>query len=305
MEAIVVIVGFLGAGKTTLLRKLVDNAAERQWSPFVVLNDYENANLDIAQLSDKIDAKWLKALSGSCICCSGISELRDSVNRIPERKNGITFIEANGTTDACSLMGFLGVGISERFLPPIQISVVDVKNWQQRGEHNELEANQIQVSSILVLTHENDVDSARIEAVKTQLKQLNPSAKIISANELDITQLPEVAPSENNATKLDHHKAHWASSSVDLPELPDYMCIKDICESIPSSILRIKGCTKVVNETNYIYFERCPDGEVYVRPYRGEPDTGAKLLTIGPGSDVEMLKQVISKSLLSAESRNN
>ncbi|WP_100914655.1 GTP-binding protein [Pseudoalteromonas spongiae] len=303
MEAIIVIVGFLGAGKTTLLKKLVDNALAQSWQPFIVLNDYETAELDIAQLSDKLDKQWLKALSGSCICCSGISELRDSVNRIPKRTNGITFIEANGTTDACSLMGFLGVGINERFLPPIQISVVDVNNWQKRDEYNELEANQIQVSSILVLTHEDKVDANRINHVKAELKNINSSAHIISFADVDIAQLPEVTPSNNTTTKLEHHKAHWASSSADLPHLPDYLCVKDICDALPSTILRIKGCTTVADEPHYVYFERCPDEEVYVRPYRGKPDTGTKLLTIGPGSDKTLLEQVIKNALIAAKKR--
>lgn len=303
MEAIVVIVGFLGAGKTTLLKKLVETAFERDWSPFVILNDYESASLDAAQLSHKINPNFLKALNGSCICCSGISELRESVNRIQARDNGITFIEANGTTDACSLMGFLGVGINLRFLSPIQLSVVDVKNWQQRGEHNELEANQIQVSSIIVLTHEDKVDEQRITDVKQHLKTLNPSATILTSDMLNIEMLPEVSPSHNQADKLKHHKAHWASSSTDLPPLPDYMCVKDICEALPSSILRIKGCTKIANEPHYTYFERCPDGEVYVRPYKGEPTTGAKLLTIGPGSDKALLEQVITQSLKQSKLR--
>ncbi|TMP72689.1 cobalamin biosynthesis protein CobW, partial [Pseudoalteromonas ruthenica] len=108
----------------------------------------------------------------------------------------------NGTTDACSLMGFLGVGINERFLPPIQISVVDVKNWQLRAEHNELEANQVQVSSLIVLTHENSVDKSRRNDVKAQLSSLNPSAKIISSDALDLEQLPEVTPAQNQAEHL-------------------------------------------------------------------------------------------------------
>lgn len=303
MEAIVVIVGFLGAGKTTLLKKLVETAIERDWSPFVILNDYESASLDAAQLSHKINPNFLKALNGSCICCSGISELRESVNRIQARDNGITFIEANGTTDACSLMGFLGVGINQRFLSPIQLSVVDVKNWQQRGEHNELEANQIQVSSIIVLTHEDKVDEQRMIDVKQHLKTLNPSATILTSDMLNIEMLPEVSPSHNQADKLEHHKAHWASSSTDLPPLPDYICVKDICEALPSSILRIKGCTKIANEPHYTYFERCPDGEVYVRPYKGEPTTGAKLLTIGPGSDKALLERVINQALKQSSKR--
>ncbi|MBU2972145.1 cobalamin biosynthesis protein CobW [Pseudoalteromonas sp. C2R02] len=303
MEAIVVIVGFLGAGKTTLLKKLVESAFERDWSPFVILNDYESASLDAAQLSHKINPNFLKALNGSCICCSGITELRESVNRIQTRDNGITFIEANGTTDACSLMGFLGVGINQRFLSPIQLSVVDVKNWQQRGEHNELEANQIQVSSIIVLTHEDKVAEQRITDVKQHLKTLNPNATILTSDMLNIEMLPEASPSHNQADKLEHHKAHWASSSTDLPPLPDYICVKDICEALPSSILRIKGCTKIANEPHYTYFERCPDGEVYVRPYKGEPTTGAKLLTIGPGSDKALLERVINQALKQSSKR--
>ena len=75
METIITIVGFLGAGKTTLLRQLVNNYITNNWNPYIVLNDYENAKLDALQLTNKIDPKWIKPLTGSCICCSGINEL--------------------------------------------------------------------------------------------------------------------------------------------------------------------------------------------------------------------------------------
>ena len=299
------VVGFLGAGKTTLLKRLVSEYKQAHWSPFVILNDYENAHLDAQQFLASLDDKSLKALNGSCICCSGIGELRDSVNRISQRKNGITLIEANGTTDACSLMGFLGVGIEDRFLPPVQISVVDAKNWQHRGEHNELEANQIQVSSLIALTHTENVSAERIEQVKRDVQKINPSARIVLCEDINTDTLPELAPSSNPANKLDHQKAHWSSCSVDLPALPDPICIKDICDAIPDSVLRVKGCTVLGNEQGFTYFERCPDGEVYVRPYRGKPTTGAKLLTIGPGSDVKLLESAIAKSIEFAASRHS
>ena len=147
-ERLIVIVGYLGAGKTTLLKKIVTEAIKNQLSPFVILNDYENAQIDSQQFYNQLEAEQIKPLSGSCICCSGVVELRNFVNSIPHRENGITLIEANGTTDACSLMEFLGVGIKSQFSPPIQISVVDAMNWQKRGAQNELEANQIQVSQL-------------------------------------------------------------------------------------------------------------------------------------------------------------
>ena len=228
MEALITIVGFLGVGKTTLLKHLLNRCIEEGREPFVILNDYENANLDARQLTRRLDTKNIMALSGSCICCSGIEELRNYVNNIPKRDNGITLIEANGTSDACILNGFLGVGLKSHFLPPVQVSVVDVKNWQKRKSYNELEANQVQVSSLIVLTHTDKVKPEREAAVIENLKKLNPSADIMRMENIDVNLLPKLMPSKNKAQKLDHHKAHWASCSADLPRLPatnsiDYM----------------------------------------------------------------------------------
>lgn len=297
MEAIITVVGFLGAGKTTLLKHLTTSYVDNGWNPFVILNDYENADLDAQQFIEQLDAKYVRSLHGSCICCSGIQDLRDFVNSIPKRENGVTLIEANGTSDACSLMGFLGVGIDERFLPPIQISVVDVKNWQRRGPYKELEANQVQVSSLVVLSHLDKATSARREQVIGDIKRFNPSAEIIDMDKIDVQLLPKLAPSTNKAEKLDHQKAHWSSSSVDLVQLPDHDAIHSICNQLPNSILRVKGCTQIADDEFYTYFERTPDGEVSIRPYNGVPITGPKLVTIGPGSEPALLEKAIKTSI--------
>lgn len=303
MEAIITVVGFLGAGKTTLLKHLTTRFIDTGWSPYVILNDYENAFMDAQQFQQWLEKKYVKPLSGSCICCSGVNQLREFINRVPERANGVTLIEANGTSDSCSLMGFLGVGVKERFLPPVQVSVVDVKNWQQRGEHNELEANQIQVSSLIVLTHLDDTSEDRQSSVLADIKRLNPSADIINMQDIDVALLPILSPSTNEAQQLDHLKAHWSSCSADLPNLPDIECITDILKLLPDSLLRIKGCTQIGAEEQYTFFERTPDGEVTIRPFFGEPVTGPKLLTVGLGSEVALLEKAIETSLIAAASR--
>lgn len=297
MEPIIAIVGFLGAGKTTLLKHLAKSFLDVGWNPYIILNDYENAFLDAQQLADKIDPKLIQALNGSCICCSGIAELRDYVNRIPMRMNGVTLIEANGTSDACSLMGFLGVGLENRYMPPVQISVVDVKNWQRRGEHNELEANQVQVSSVIVLTHLESATEKRRAEVNASLKSINPQAKIIQLEELNIFLLPKLVPSKNNPEKFDHLKAHWASCSVVLSNLPNENCIHEICSKLPKSILRIKGVTKIGDNVYYTFFEQIPDGTINIRKFNNEPTTGPMLLSVGPGSEPEALKNAIESSI--------
>ena len=293
MEAIITVVGFLGSGKTTLLRHLINNYASKGYTPFVVLNDYENANLDAQQFLDQLDSNQVRALSGSCICCSGINELREFINRIPQRTKGITLIEANGTSDACSLMSFLGVGLNERFLPPIQISVVDVKNWQTRDDNNDLEVNQIQVSSLIVLTHIENISEQRKNFVIKELNKFNPTAEILNMNEIDVTLLPKLLPSKNKFQKFDHLKAHWSSCSIDLPNLPHTSYIYDICNALPMTIMRIKGCTQIGDKKEFVYFERTPNGKVSIRPFNGVPITGSKLLTIGPGSEPTLLEKVI------------
>ncbi len=296
-EAIITIVGFLGAGKTTLLKHLADSYSTEGWSPFILLNDYENANLDTQQFTEQLQTKSIRALTGSCICCSGIHVLREFVNNIPRREKGITLIEANGTTDACSLAEFLGTGLEDRFLPPVQLSVVDAKNWQLRGENNELEANQIQLSSLILLTHLNETTSQRKESVKKDIRIINPTAEIIDLKELDIHRLPSLSASKNKIKKLDHVKAHWSSCSVDLPDLPNRESIQELCDYFPKSILRVKGCVKIIGEERYTYFERTPDGSVTIRPFNGIPPMGAKLLSVGLGSEPSFLNSLIEKVL--------
>lgn len=297
MESIVTIVGFLGAGKTTLLKQLVSSALRDQWQPYVILNDYVDADLDAQRISDVLGPKLVKGLKGSCICCDGITELRESVNDIVERELGITFIEANGTSDASRLMEFLGVGLHERFLPPIQISVVDIRNWQRRGAHNELEVEQIKVSSLIVFTHRDGVSKERSAWVEAIVREVNPHAEITTEVALDTLFLSKLEPIAAKATTLEHGQTHWSSCSIDLHALPSIDSIQRLCGLIPDDILRIKGCTRIGALDGYTYFERCPDGEIYVRPYNGSPITGPKLLTVGPGSDPNMLRSALAQSL--------
>lgn len=296
MEAIVVFVGFLGAGKTTLLKKVVKEYLEASWSPFIILNDYENAQLDAQDFLQFLSQEQISALSGSCICCSGVNELRLQVNQIPKREKGITLIEANGTTDAASLMGFLGVGMAEHFLPPIQVAVVDARHWQRRGWNNELEANQIQVSSMIVINYENEVSSERLAEVEQDLQRINPHATLTHWEKLDISSFPALHPIQNELKAMDHRKAHWASCSVDLPDPIATERLKEIVGRIPETILRVKACTKLDENEHYSYLERVPSGEAFIRPYHGIPVTGPKLLTIGPGSNPDELRKAIAET---------
>ncbi|NRA64168.1 MAG: cobalamin biosynthesis protein CobW [Pseudobacteriovorax sp.] len=297
MEAIIVIVGFLGVGKTTLLQRLAQSYEEANWSPQIIINDYQNAVLDAQRFRSILDSSRIQALSGSCICCSGLTELRAQMNSIPPRDKGITFIEANGTSDAVALAEFLGVGIKDQFSPPVQLSIVDVRYWQRRGQHNELEANQVQVSSLILLNHTETVDQARIDQVKKDLNYLNPSAKIEYMSDFAEFEVPNLAKSDNTPGKMEHLTSHWSSCSVDLPDQVSSAGLSKVLDDLPSGILRVKGCTRLDEDEGYSYFEKIPSGEAIVRPYTGKLVSGPKLLVVGPGSDPAVLQGLVGRHL--------
>lgn len=295
-EPIIAIVGFLGAGKTTLLKQLVESLSENH-KPYVILNDYQNATIDAQQFLNILDKRSIKALTGSCICCSGVAELRNLVNNISPRKNGVTLIEANGTTDACSLMGFLGIGVSDHFLPPVQISVVDARHWQARGEHNDLEANQIQVSSLVVLNYVSDVSAQRKAEVIQAIAALNAHAEIIEWDDLQVEDIFKLTQVNNAPEAFDHHKSHWASCSVDLPNTMTSEQLSKLLELLPKALLRIKGFTHLNDDTELSFFERTPTGETFIRPYRGDQSMKPKILTVGVGSDPVWLARMVDQAI--------
>ena len=95
---------------------------------------------------------------------------------------------------------------------------------------------------------------------------------------------------------MDHLKAHWASCSVDLPDPMLSRSLNHVITSLPESILRVKGCTKLDKDNYYSYFERLPSGMVNVREYKGKLITGPKLLVIGPGSEPKLLEKLVEES---------
>ncbi|MDP4792509.1 MAG: CobW-like GTP-binding protein, partial [Verrucomicrobiales bacterium] len=63
--------GFLGAGKTTLLRALLNEYRESGRSADVILNDFENAELDASTLPPgAAPIAPIAPIAPSCACCA-------------------------------------------------------------------------------------------------------------------------------------------------------------------------------------------------------------------------------------------
>ena len=208
---LVIIVGFLGAGKTTFIRELLPLLESRGLEPFVIINDYANAKVDASSLVK--DGRMVTPINGNCICCDSIIELMNVLLEIPLTEKRLVLIEANGTTDPTALIEHLLVNedFRRRFHPLLQVGIVDLKRWQKRHWHNELERLQIETASHLLFTREEEVSKTRVAQVRSDIEWFHPKAEWIKrqafALELEKMVLSKMeAPECETEVGEDSHK---------------------------------------------------------------------------------------------------
>ncbi|GAB4166633.1 MAG: GTP-binding protein [Terrimicrobiaceae bacterium] len=264
-EPTAVVTGFLGAGKTTFLRRLLPLLAVRGVRPSVVINDYQNARVDADTLREI--ASEVQAIEGSCVCCESVTDLVRMLLDLPAGGNRVVLIEANGTTDPCALIDHITVNPSlrDRFRPLLQLTVVNARRWQRRFWHNELERLQVRTASHVVLTHQEELPSARQEEVKKSVADMAPRAQAVDPENfasllasLAAKAMEEVPSGHNHACEgachehQDHshihdHEEHvrlthgFVSTQIPLPDTVDRTRLLAWLESLPDEVLRVKG----------------------------------------------------------------
>lgn len=311
LEPLYVLVGFLGSGKTTALRKLTKLSLEAEHKPWIVLNDYQDATLDLGWFKEHLSDDHLSYLNGSCICCDGLGQLRQALTHRPRRTRPLTLIEANGTSDAIELMAHLAIGVGEGLAYPVQISTVHCERWQLDANHATIERDQVKGANHILITHVDVASKQRQKQVQAELEALCPHAQI----HLDVHQLWQAlqlqaskkgakadspACAENaehpdhsahvHSAETEHRHYHFASTQIPLPEQVSAFTLADFLERLPASLLRVKGLLRIEEEQgNLMYFEKFANGETNLRPFKVPAAYGPRLIAIGPGADEEVL----------------
>lgn len=182
-KPMVLLTGFLGAGKTSFLRGVLD--AMKQWhiATDVILNDYENADLDAETLRDR--AATVEALAASCACCDGLEPLVDLALAASRSRHDALLIELNGTADPLPLLESFTLLESRIGLRPRwQVCVVDARHFGRRGPLDALESRQLQSASHFTVRHDRGLTSVERDALLSRIRAVNPHASETQAADL-------------------------------------------------------------------------------------------------------------------------
>lgn len=203
--------GFLGAGKTTLLTHVLNNREGIRVA--VLVNDMASVNIDAQLLKDGVQFHETKdkmvELHNGCICCTLREDLIESVQALAlERRFDYLLIESTGisepmpvastfaATDAHGAPMLGGVAHLDTL-----VTVIDCLNFMKdynskekaldRGELGaeesdertivDLLVDQVEIANVLILNKTDLVSAKDLDCLKTILKKLNPSARLIES----------------------------------------------------------------------------------------------------------------------------
>ncbi len=302
---LVLIAGFLGAGKTTFLRSLMSALQARKTGFSVVVNDFENAEVDATRL--RSSEATVRAINGSCVCCSSLHEFMAVLGDIEVPRGGVLLVEVNGASDVMSLIAAITARHEcRRFTSPLQVTVADAQRWQKRGPHDELEREQVQTATHSLITHVEEVNGGRLAKVRTEVKQLSPRAVECSAESLaDYLRLigatarlggqdePQKTPLLQPAMHHHHHDGERAFTSmrVDLPFVVKRTDLEQTLLGLPEEVVRVKGLCRLAEIPSVpLSFQHVrPQAETWFLPLLGTQGIVPTGVIIGVGLPAEQI----------------
>ncbi len=265
---LLLVAGFLGAGKTTLIRGLLADLSRAGMSADVILNDIANAELDAASI-DPGQAASISPLAASCACCESLDELVALCGTAARGVGDLLLIELNGTADPLGILESF-VLLEERlpFLPMLQVCVVDVRHWGERGELTPLERRQMEAAGLHVLSHTDQADRADVRRVEAAIGDAFPDSRRVTAEQLAgalVTKSPPalpvhdplrvgasstgLRPPANGRVRDDVHLLSHRVKGCQIPLPPKVhrAAIERLLDRLPDGVLRAKALVKLVD----------------------------------------------------------
>lgn len=205
---ITLLTGYLGAGKTTLMNHILTN--QQGYKVAVIVNDIGEINIDAKLIQDggfieEEDKGNVVPLSNGCICCTLKEDLMNQIlDILKTQKFDYILIEASGICEPLPIAQTIMIlsNTLEKNNAPQRcrldniVTVVDalrlatefgcgenlVKENIDEEDIENLLIEQIEFCNTIVLNKVDEVNEKELNAVKSVIKHLQPTAKIIETN---------------------------------------------------------------------------------------------------------------------------
>jgi G3E family GTPase len=298
--------GFLGAGKTTLVRRLLAKPVDTHKTA-VIVNEFGEVGVD-GQILSGASVDVIELTSG-CLCCTlrgalplAIEELRDmqQVERV--------IVEATGVAQPAEMLESLAEG-GEGLEAEVGrlVTVVDTAKLPKLLPMlGEFYARQIAGADIVVLNKCDLVAPADIERARTQIRELNPGADILFAEQGDVnneylmrgvTRRPSVStPHEEAAT----HHVHEPPAETFVLRPSGHATRRDLEDffgALSDHVWRAKGYVALDGECHLVQYAM---GQLEIAP---APDRAAQseyMVFIGRGMERSTIERRFERAGVSA-----
>ncbi len=208
---VTVLSGFLGAGKTTLLNHVLHNKEGLKVA--VIVNDMSEVNVDADLVKSENTLsrteEKLVEMSNGCICCTLREDLMVEVEKLAkENRFDYLLIESTGISEpvpVAQTFSFVdeenGIDLSKFSYIDTMVTVVDAFNFfkdfgsperlmdrnltDMEGDDRSivnLLTDQVEFANVIILNKADLVDEATLGMLKSTIKKLNPTAKIIESS---------------------------------------------------------------------------------------------------------------------------
>jgi G3E family GTPase len=302
--------GFLGAGKTTLLRGILTESRMLGRSCDVILNDFENAEIDAATLpSYAASIAPIAPIAASCACCDSLEDLVQLALAAQASRGDALLVELNGTADPLPLLeSFTLLEEKLPFFPRWQVAVIHARNWGRRGEYAALERRQLETATHWVLTHAESLTARELRAIARGVASVNPHAKRSHAHglaaDLHIARGGPEAVSYLSGGGHRHDHTHalshrFTGCQVPLPGRYRSEDLIALLESLPPVVVRAKALVRLQDRPRSRWlFGRSIDDPVG-EPYEvdGLAKAPSSLVCIGPGLDPAAIRALVEEQL--------
>jgi G3E family GTPase len=245
---VTIITGFLGSGKTTLLNHILSEPHGRRVA--VLINEFGDVDID-GSLVVSADRDMMELTNG-CICCSLNDGLIVALERLLAR--GVAFdslvIETTGIADPVPVaITFMRPEFAPRMRVDAILAVADAEHFALERFEDPATRNQIRYADVVLLNKGDLVDAARLEAVESLIRNVNPTARILRTERSRVA-IPlvlggggsQVAEIEGGVAQQPHGHRQAFRSITFTSEAPlDPERFQGVLEALPEGVFRAKG----------------------------------------------------------------